>query len=162
MSFLDRIFGPKNLTSDWIANPGVPLRIDLDSGRFCKVDLGSPIDSLAHLGPGKHIKGRGHEQALVYEHHGVQLFIDEALCLDTVDITLLAEGSMVAFSGDWYFHGEPVAIDADSTPADIQTILGPPDKIFPSGDISYACSRGDIEFSWDGGDLDYVLIVRRT
>jgi hypothetical protein len=160
MSILDRVFGRKKLTADWIADPGVPLRVDLDSCRFCKVALGSSIEELTHLGPSSSSKAQGREHILVYGELGFQLFLDEHQHLDTVDINLLAEEGMAAFVGCWHFAGEAIAIDVNSTPADIQAILGPPNGPTDNEGVVYARTGGNIEFSWGDGRLENVMLFR--
>ncbi len=158
MNLLLRIFGHKSLTADWVADPAMPIQVDLDAGQFCGVALGAPIAALSRLGPSSNTRVRGRDDVLVYLKHGFQLFLDKARCLETVDINVLAAEDMAAFVGRWYRQGQIVAVDASSTPEHIQTFMGAPDDT-DGHSILYAHPGYAIWFEWgDDGQLENVTL----
>ncbi len=158
MDILTRIFGHKSLTAAWVADPAMPIQVDLESGQFCGVALGAPIESLSHLGPSSNIRVRGRDSVLVYLKHGFQLFLDKARRLETVDINVLAAEDMAAFVGRWYHHGQIVTVDAASTSAQIQSFMGAPDDT-DDNSILYAHPGYAIWFEWgEDGYLENVTV----
>jgi hypothetical protein len=186
MSLFDRIFRKpfKNLTTGWIADPSVPLRVDLELGRFCGISPGDPIasgvgwlcqpkpiaggggnpsrvpdtiESLRHLGPSSKPPVAAKCDVLYYPKHGFQLFLEQGR-LDAADINLTAEADMTAFTGLWQYRGKDVAIDTSSTRGHIQEILGVP-KTVEDRTIVYERPGCQISFEWgDSGSLDNVML----
>lgn len=159
MNILVYLFGRKSLTADWKPDPNLQLTVDLGSGLFCGLPLGIPIVQLAHLGPSSHTQVRGREDALIYRHYGFHVFLDEAQCLETVDINILAEDDMAAFTGKWCLQGRLVTIDTNNTPEQIKAILGVPNKVEGDKNLFYTCDKSGIWFEWgESGQLENVLL----
>lgn len=161
MNLLRHIFGSKSPTQDWIADPTIPLHVNLESRRFCGVELGADVDRLKHLGPSSNLRGRNAETILVYEHQGFQLFLEEKRRLGSVDINLVAEAGMAAFTGSWSFQGQPVSIEASQTPLQIEALLGTADQKDTKYGVvlGYQHSQGDIWFEWgENGQLENVML----
>jgi hypothetical protein len=162
MNIVDRLFGHKSLTVDWNADPGVALRVDLSTCRFCGAAPGDPIERLTHLGPADRAWVQGDEDVLVYQKLGLQIFLDENGQLGTVDINLLDEKDMAAFSGSWHFRGQPITVAAESTPEQIEATLGEPDKKFGGRAVLYVRVSYGIWFEWgDDGSLENVVLSTR-
>ncbi|MBN2002936.1 MAG: hypothetical protein JXA21_06235 [Anaerolineae bacterium] len=158
MNLLLRILGHKSLTASWIADPAMPIQVDLNSGQFCGVALGAPIEALSRLGPSSNTRVRGRDDVLVYLKHGFQLFLDKARRLETVDINVLAAEDMAAFVGQWYHQGQIVTVDAASTLEHIQSFMGAPDDT-DDNSILYAHPGYAIWFEWgEEGHLENVTL----
>jgi hypothetical protein len=150
------LFGRKNLTQEWTAEPAVPLLVDLEACTFCGVAPGMPVEQLRHLGPSSNKRPLADAQTLVYSDHGFLLFLDGANRLETFDINILAEEGMAAYTGTWSFQGRLVTIESSSTPAQIQMLLGKPDKKDKGDSVAflYKRSAGEIWFEW--GENSYL------
>lgn len=160
MNIITSLFGRKSITATWIANPKFLLKVDIDSGHFCGIPLGTPIEQLEPLGPSAYTRVLGREETLVYPQYGFQLFLDEARYLETVDINILAEDDMAAFTGQWHFRGQLVTIDTNSKPEQINTLLGTPTKVDGSNSLLYVYAKNEIWFEWGlSGQLENVLLT---
>lgn len=164
MNLVNRIFGRKNPTRLWVADPAVPLQVDLDTGRFCNVALGTPLAQLAHLGPSSAMQELDKTVCLVYREQGFQLFLDAAYNLEMVDINLLAEEDMAAFTGGWLLQNKPVTIKSTLTPLEVESLLGQADQreqgAHPA--LFYHRPHCSMWFEWgEGRQLENVALVPR-
>jgi hypothetical protein len=152
MGIFSRIFGRKfqNPTIGWIADPSVPIQIDLERGRFCGLAPGSSIASLSHLGQSSK-PSVSKCDVLFYPNHGFQLFLDDTGFLDVADINISAEEDWAAFTGQWKYGGQVIKVDAESTRWQIREIMGAPDETLDCG-LVYKRPGCAICFEWGDGD----------
>lgn len=159
MQFLQRFFGPKNPTEQWVIDPLLRWQVDLDAGLFCGLPIGTPLQLLRQFGPAQYHGDSGKSITLAYPARGFSLFLDAAQRLETVDINLVPEEDMAAFTGRWIYGGQPLILTSATTLAEVRMIFA---ALTPSTAndtfLAYDLPRMTLLFEWDEGQLENIML----
>jgi hypothetical protein len=126
MSFLSFLFGPPNPTKKWVADPSVPLVVDLDGHHLCGVGLGEPFERLAFLGPARLDWDFG------FPAKGVSVGVEEGR-IDSFTIYFnpaatpwFKDGGMASFTGSLRYRGRELTLSEISREDTLLRTFGEP------------------------------------
>ena len=123
MGLFDFLRDPASL---WVAEPGLPLEVDLEEASCCGVRLGSRASALSKLGPPSNPKPtpKGSYQ---WNPLGISALASKEI-LDYFSITIhpLDDDDLKAFPGKLFRGGKPLDLGPSSRVEDVVRVLGEP------------------------------------
>ncbi len=166
MSFLNRLIGKKNRTASWQRRYGIELVIDLDGFTLTGVRIGSPIDSLAFLGP----DDDPHEVSPLHDYKDLGITVhesDDRRFFEQVTVYGTDYAGHTPFQGRFILNGREVTFDKTTTPEQFASVLKDwnitLNRDEETGEVEDAVidkNRNVLEPSWEDGEMYDLEIYR--
>jgi hypothetical protein len=121
VSILDPLLNWLNPTHSWIAQPSIPIEMDLDSNRLSGVGIGDRFERLAFLGPGKWAKPR-----LNYPKAGIHFLLDENQLISNITFFFghKDEPTYGKYCGSFRYRGNSISFDPSTPEHQIEHYFG--------------------------------------
>jgi hypothetical protein len=156
---MDWLLGRRDPSTEWKADPGRALELDLETSSLCGVAIGESVERFAFLGPPDNPwPSRGGD----YGWHGRGFEIQsEDGRWDCLILHWPRDGS--PFAGRVFWRGKPLALSTKTRREELTRLIGPPYRAddeddepvlyYEHGDVEW-----QIEFAEDGGLLEWMLV----
>ena len=121
----NKLYGPKNITKDWLDNPNKELLLNLDKHELTGMKVECDVDICRFLGKGDfmpHLSGYHYPQLGIWFDETDNKIDCFGICFtDTFD-----ELPTKPFSGKIIFKGQVITLNHESTIDDLSKLVGEP------------------------------------
>ncbi|MGD8453370.1 MAG: hypothetical protein PVJ57_16280 [Phycisphaerae bacterium] len=154
MPLWDWLFGGKDPSADWVADPAVAHVLDLDRPSLCGIALGDSADEIARLGPPENRHATRDEQ-YSYDKHGFTIDVDERAVSGFIIFFVEVKGlRCTPFSGEAVHAGQTFTLSAETREGEWRERFGEP--------YWRDADKGEILLFYELGDVEWQVEFDRT
>ena len=115
MGLLDKLFGSSDPSTQWKADPDIPIELDLGRPALCGIQLGDHSDRIARLGPPDNPRP-SKDETYRYDRHGFVIDAnDRSVCCFTIAFDKNApDVETEEFRGTVLHKGQPIDLRAST------------------------------------------------